>query len=248
MLSYNGLGRMGRLGNQMFQYASLKGIARNRGFDFCIPWSPFLDPWQDHQLLEVFNLQYGLTLDSPSQPRTMDEKSFQFDYELFNYVEDNTDIGGYLQTERYFSHIRDELLEDFSFRQDIMQTSAPGWTVVHVRRGDYVNLQQFHPTCTLDYYREAMEITGGPFLIVSDDIEWCKENIPADGYSYSSNTQDLYTMTKAKNNIIANSSFSWWGAWLNQNPDKIVIAPKTWFGAGYSHDTSDLLPESWIKV
>jgi hypothetical protein len=249
VISFNSLGSLGRLGNQMFQYASLKGIARNRGFEFSIPWSPFLDPWRDHQLSNVFKLQDNLILNSPEQPYTAEEKFFGFDYDLFNYVEDNSDLVGYFQTERYFSHIKDEILEDFSFKEKFDDVVSDYFTVIHVRRTDYLAFSNHHPTCSLDYYKEAMDITGGPFLVVSDDIEWCQKNITADEYSKSSNVKDLYLMSKAKNNIIANSSFSWWGAWLNQNPNKKVIAPNKWFGPAYDHyNLEDLIPKEWIKL
>lgn len=249
MLSYNSLGTFGRLGNQMFQYASLKGIARNRGFDFCIPFSPNLNPWQDHQLNHIFKLDKNLIIDSPSQKNTYAERFFHFDYELFNSVEDETDISGYFQTELYFSHIKDEIFEDFSFNKKYELPSGK-YTSIHVRRGDYLNFPNHHPLCSLDYYASAKEVTGGPFVVMSDDIQWCKENIQADIYiENTSNDHDLYIMCNAQNNIIANSSFSWWGAWLNKSSDKIVVAPKRWFGDAYAeYNLDDFIPSSWMKI
>lgn len=249
MISFNNLGKMGRLGNQMFQYASLKGIARHHGLDFAIPFSPELDDWQDHQLSKYFKLDDSLRVDSVAGQNERWESHFHFDQTLFETCEDGTDLMGYFQTEKYFLDIREEILLDFSFKNDLMETNSCDYTVIHVRRGDYVGQSHFHPTCSLDYYRQAMEITGGPFLVVSDDIEWCKKNIPADAYSCSNNVQDLYAMSQAKNNIIANSSFSWWGAWLNQNPDKIVVSPERWFGDAYSHyNMEDIRPTEWIRL
>jgi hypothetical protein len=123
---------------------------------------------------------------------------------------------------------------------------------IHVRRGDYLHQQYHHPICSAEYYSQAIDLINEniPIVIFSDDINWCKENIKADFYiENNKNYEDLYLMTKAKHNIIANSSFSWWGAWLNKNPDKIVVAPGIWFGEGYLHlDLSDLIPEEWKVI
>jgi hypothetical protein len=249
-VSFNRLGQFGRLGNQMFQYAALKGIARNRGYDFTIPFSPELDDWQDHQLSKYFKLDPNIRLESPSGQNERWESNFHFDEILFQTCDDNTDLMGYFQTEKYFKHIRKEILNDFTIKEKIKKPFK-NYISLHVRRGDYVNQPQFHPVCSTEYYFKALDrMPSLPVVVMSDDIEWCEEFIPGSLYlKGTSNIHDLSIMTQADHNIIANSSFSWWGAWLNKNPDKLVIAPKNWFGPAYDHyNMNNLLPESWIQI
>ena len=125
---------------------------------------------------------------------------------------------------------------------------------IHVRRGDYIG-NGLHEVCHLEYYLEAVEEMKSrteidKFIVFSDDIAWCKENFIGENFLFienNSNIEDLYLQTQCTNNIICNSSFSWWGAWLNANPNKVVIAPECWYG-DLSKDTKDLLPEKWIKL
>ena len=249
-LSFNRLGQFGRLGNQMFQYAALKGIAHHRGLKFSIPFSPELDDWQDHQLSKYFKLDKSLQVEIINNQNERWESHFHFDETLFETCEDGTDLMGYFQTEKYFSHIRNEILNDFEIKQKF-EKPAEEYIALHVRRGDYVNQPQFHPTCSVEYYFNALGLLPDmPVVVMSDDIEWCKQFIPATFYfGDTSNIHDLYVMTQASHNIIANSSFSWWGAWLNKDPDKIVVAPENWFGTSYSHyNMEDVRPKEWIRL
>ena len=105
---------------------------------------------------------------------------------------------------------------------------------------------------TLEYYKQALSKLPdiNKVLIFSDDIEWCKQNFIGDRFIFIQEEDyiSLYLMSLCDYNIIANSSFSWWGAWLNQNPNKVVIAPKLWFGLKSNHNINDLIPSSWIKI
>jgi hypothetical protein len=132
---------------------------------------------------------------------------------------------------------------------------------VHVRRGDYVNLKtatDFHGVLSVNYYRDAMKLVSAKhpdvqFFVFSDDLKWCRENFNIDlpltfvdnHSAYSS--ADLFLMKYCHHNIIANSSYSWWGAWLNQNPNKMVIAPDKWF-AGIGVSSEGIYCENWIKL
>jgi len=119
---------------------------------------------------------------------------------------------------------------------------------LHVRRGDYLQLPTHHPTCTIDYYHKALANFDGKVLVFSDDIDWCRKTFQDPRFEFVKGNLDyidLYLMSMCKNNIIANSSFSWWAAWLNDNKDKKVIAPKKWFGPAISHNTMDLYPKKW---
>ena len=234
----------------MFQYAAVKGIAHNRGYQFSIPFSPELNDWQDHQLSKYFKLDPSLRLQSISGQNERAESGFHFDKELFQACQDDTDLIGYFQTDKYFKNIRKEILKDFSIKKEF-EKPLEDYITLHVRRGDYVNQPEYHPVCSLEYYLNALDMLPKlPLVVMSDDIEWCKKFIPSNIYlENTTNIHDLYIMTQASHNIIANSSFSWWGAWLNENSDRIVIAPKKWLGKNYNnYDTSDLIPEDWIII
>ena len=126
---------------------------------------------------------------------------------------------------------------------------------VHIRRGDYLKFKGVHDTCSVDYYDKALFLMKeklGDFhpVFISDDIEWCKK-VFGETRTYSTFTdelEDLSLMVECDHNIIANSSFSWWGAYLNDNPDKIIIGPEKWFGPNGPQDQQDIIPENWIKI
>jgi hypothetical protein len=175
-------------------------------------------------------------------------------------IPDGIDLYGYFQNEKYFLDSKDEIIECFKFKIDIADKASTyikdfnDSVSVHVRRGDYVNQPDHHPVQSVDYYYKALEIVGSKkVFIFSDDIEWCRENIKIEGFDLNfmdiSNPYiSMYLMSRCENNIIANSSFSWWSSWLNQNPNKKVIGPKLWFGGVMNKDTSEVLPEEWISI
>ena len=263
MISFNNLGNLGRLGNQMFQYASLRGIAANRGFEFGIPpESSFglIDPnvrYSSKNIHNTFNIDNVKC--STSTHKLVQESGYHFDEELFNTCEDNVDLYGYFQSEKYFKHIEDEIRKDFTFSQDLVDqcfefikdVDSNGEVIsLHIRRGDYLQLQSYHPTPPVEYYEEALKkFPNVPVLIFSDDSDWCfnQEVFDDDRFLVSQNSEpdfDMCLMTLCKYHIIANSSFSWWGAWLAKSDN--VIAPKNWFGPSLEqHDTSDLYLEGW---
>ena len=262
MIGFNALGQLGRLGNQMFQFSALKGIARNRGYEFCFPPSQNKEEYRDHQLLIPFKLantnELNVQYIDQSRP-VIPEKSFSFDKRLFNNCPNWVDIRGYFQTEKYFKHIRDELLKDFEFVDEILEpcretiSGIDNPVSLHIRRTDYVTNPN-HTALGLDYYEKALEhFKDETILVFSDVPEWCKEQelfsddrfLIAEG---NSNYVDMCLMTLCKGHIIANSSFSWWGAWLSESGK--IIAPSGWFkGSENKHlDTKDIVPEDWITV
>jgi len=181
-----------------------------------------------------------------------------FEYNKIPY-QPNMFMVGYFQSEKYFKHNRESILDLFSINSEIGHyiDEKYGYLLdsnscsLHVRRGDYLSLPDYHPVCTMDYYRNAIaEFSDDTrFLVFSDDIQWCKENFKGDNFHFIEGEKDyvdLYLMSLCNNNIIANSSFSWWGAWLNNTPNKKVIAPKQWFGKAKQLNTKDLIPETWI--
>lgn len=261
MITFLHLGQHGRLGNQMFQYALLLGISEKNGYSFAIPK-------EHHSLKECFNIKckaYSFN-DADKIVKNLKfyrETYFHFNEIVFNLLDDMIYVGNF-QTEKYFKHCESSVREQFSFKQDIYDASKQfiqsnrkqdkKLVSVHVRRGDYLTRPHEHPVQTLEWYKIAFDKFNKQetrFIVFSDDLKWCKENfsnldLDIVYSNLSSNYEDLCAMTLCDSNIIANSSFSWWGAWLNNNPDKVVIAPKNWFGPAYNyHDTKDLYCNYW---
>ena len=263
MISFNSLGNLGRLANQMFQYASLKGIATRRGFDFVIPpQSKFgeVDPMVRNDPLSLYSaFDIGQKVTQGLYPHTMFyERMHTFDEELFNQCPDNIDLFGYFQTEKYFKHIEDEIREDFKFSQEltdmckeVIDGMGGGDTIsLHIRRGDYV-VNPNHPVQSLEYYDEALKCLpqNFPVIVFSDDPKWCHEQelFSGDRFNISDDNSadfDLCLMSMCKCHVIANSSYSWWGAWLANS--QMTIAPKNWFGAQCAaKDITDMEFGSW---
>ncbi len=260
MLAFNHLGQLGRLGNQMFQYASLRGIAAKRGYDFGIPPSDFRDEWTTHQLFDVFELPFlpkaNIKYLDMGQAPVAQEKHFHFDEVLLNQCPNDVSLLGYFQSEKYFKHIESSIKEDFVFRNHILEPckeiaeSFENPVSLHVRRTDYLTNSANHHNLDMSYYEEALkQFDGRQVVVFSDDPEWCKEQslFSDDRFLISEsgdNKIDLCLMTFCTSHIIANSSFSWWGAWLSESDE--VIAPSKWFGPNNSDkETKDLIPESW---
>jgi hypothetical protein len=263
MIGFNAIGKMGRLGNQMFQFASLKGIANNNGYQYCFPPSLGNNEWSDHQLFKAFklsktsdlNVQY-IDFDRP----TIVEKSFSFDEDLFENCPDWVTIQGYFQTEKYFKHIVEEIKSDFEFHDEIkepcieMISQVDNPISLHIRRDDYVTNPN-HRVLDLDYYEKSLSNfdENRTVLVFSDDPTWCNQQklfsndrfLIAEG---NTNYVDLCLMTLCSSHIIANSSFSWWGAWLSGSCD--IIAPSGWFcGTNNENlDTTDIVPENWKVI
>jgi hypothetical protein len=284
MLAFNELGNNGRLGNQMFQYAALRGIAAKRGYDWCIP--PFNTRRIDnYSLVNCFTLgsmtpNNQFILDRGFAPTVM-ERYFHFDKELLELCPNEVSIHGFFQTEKYFKHIEDQIRSDFTFYESITKNVSEFISklkdpiFLHVRRGDpnltdargfkwsYTQCSDQHPPQPLEYYEESLKLfpEDQEVIIVSDSPEWVLEqklfepdrfyiSTPEEKYPDGSYTPyvDLCLMSLCSGGIIANSSLSWWGAWLQNNRGK-VIAPKMWFGPAYADkDTKDLYCSGWEIV
>jgi len=195
------------------------------------------------------------------------EKGVNFDNKIL-FLKDNSWLTGFFQSEEYFNNIseliRSELtfkdissLEKLSVYQEIRKTNA---VFIHIRRGDYINnprYANFYYSCPLDYYKQAIaliekRVNNPKFFIFSDDADWVRENLMIDNAVFISalklkDYEDLFLMSQCQHAIIANSSFSWWGAWLINSKDKIIVAPEKWF-QNDKIDSSDIIPESWIKL
>jgi len=180
----------------------------------------------------------------------------------------NIHLDGFFQSEKYFENIRPTILREFSLKnpipnQNLLEEIENNNSIsIHIRRGDYIKNKEtnsYHGTCSKEYYESAIkniksQFPDAVFYFFSDDIKWVKENFDIDGNATKigtdedhSNPEELILMSKCKHNIIANSSFSWWAAWLNQNPNKIVIAPKKWVNK-VPNPHPNITPETWTKL
>ncbi|OZB32549.1 MAG: alpha-1,2-fucosyltransferase, partial [Ferrovum sp. 34-44-207] len=290
---------IGGLGNQIFQYAVGRAVAARTNTPLLLDASGFpgyelrryeLDGFNvraelvsaaqlarvgvtasaPHSLLERIKLRFfsQSTQKLPLREPILREASFTYDTRI-EYVQAPIYLDGYWQSERYFSAIRMQLLQELTLKNEWgvgnedmfaqIQAAGLGAVSLHVRRGDYVtnsHTATYHGVCSLDYYRAAVayiaeRVAAPHFFIFSDDHDWVSTNLqtgfPTTFVSVNSADHGIYDMMLMKtcrHHVIANSSFSWWGAWLNPYQDKIVVAPQRWF-SGASHDISDLIPASW---
>ena len=266
MLSFNSLGNLGRLANQMFQYASLKGIAKNRGYGWLLPEKGGFGATDTavrnspHNIFTVFpriNSLQNTERVSNTNMKRHPEITHNFDEHLFNKCPNDVDLFGYYQTEKYFKHIEDEIRNDFTFYDDVTKDCKDVINNIdseiislHIRRGDYL-YNPNHPVQPIEYYAKALEQLPEdiPVIVFSDDSEWCSrhEFFENDRFMISEDNEDHYDlclMSMCDYHIIANSSFSWWGAWLGKS--KKVIAPKDWFGADCVYkDVKDMEFGNW---
>lgn len=194
------------------------------------------------------------------------ERTPAYDPALFDVTTPRTYLKGFFQSEKYFRSIRDLLLQEITFSVPadpyIQRIETMPSISLHVRRGDYVTdaaARNFHGLCTPDYYRRAMEyalakLGTAQVFVFSDDIAWAKANLIGPlPLTFIERTEsaaaDLGLMSRCQHHIIANSSFSWWGAWLNPTPDKLVITPGRWFADDQAQkQTQDLIPDAWIRL
>lgn len=265
MLANDDLGNLGRLGNQMFQYAALRGLAAKHNYEYCLPPRQIIATRDincvnsDITMFECFKI--------PDAPRIVtnypkiQETSFNLDQNLWNNCPDNISLYGYFQTEKYFKHIENEIRDTFTFVNNIEQPTKEWFTdnfgdseviSIHIRRGDYL-VYPHHPTQNLDYFAWGLSYMpeDTPVIIFSDGIEWCKEQkiFQDDRFLFSENSTgvDLCLQSLCTYHIISNSSFSWWGSWLARS--KKTIAPGMWFaGPDASKDLSDLYCPDWCVI
>lgn len=175
---------------------------------------------------------------------------------------------GYWQTEKYFCHIEKEIQATFEFKRELLSPETARFlrriietnsVSIHIRRGDYlseINQGLYGGICTEMYYAKAItyicnKIDQPSFFVFSNEIDWVKNNVDIPNPTYidfnngADSWQDMFLMSQCKHNIIANSSFSWWGAWLNRNTNKIVITPSRFINL---EEDSDIIPDTWIRI
>ena len=258
-ISFNYLGNLGHLGNQMFQYAALIGLSKKYNRQFCIPHQKtFGGAYYTELRSNIYNAFDISPIQGISRFPTVDEGQFHFNEELFNnFPAQDINLHGFFQSDKWFSHAETEVREAFTFKSEYrevaeeMRKQLSGEIIaIHVRRTDYLTNPN-HEALGLDYYESAIvELPQDCKVIVfTDDPEWAKvqELFPDDRF-FVSETDCAYTdmclMSLCDYHIIGNSTFSWWGAWLSDS--KQVIAPKQWFGAPLGgNDLTDLYCEGW---
>ena len=198
------------------------------------------------------------------------EKNLLFDKTLLSLDKDQS-IEGYFQSEKYFIDIRDIIINQFILKSDLSNYSksilkliktSENSCSVHVRRGDFINEinQKIHGSCNLEYYVSAIQKIQKfnkkiNFFVFSDDINWCKKNLKFKNVIIINSNEkripheDVHLMSLCNHNIISNSTFGWWGAWLNQNEIKKVIAPNRWFlNDKLELQSKFIVCDSWIKI
>ena len=252
----------GGLGNYMFQIAAtyVYGKKHNKTIGFNCSESISV---HKHVTEYERNVLKNVHLYFVGKPDRLIQHTEQgFHYQEIPKYDSSVLLYGYFQTEKYFKEYENEIRNLFmSYQIEIDDEMKSIFEInntcsVHVRRGDFLKLPNHHPTQSIEYYNKAIEQMPDDsiFLIFSDDIEWCKNNFPnePDRFKFiegKEDYEDLYLMSHCNNNIICNSTFSWWGAWLNNNVNKIVVAPKNWFGVAYTqYNTIDLYCDNWIKL
>jgi len=265
MITHKSIGYSGRLGNQMFQYAALKALSLQNGLKCVLPnhlsikkdgcYDFTYNKWIEYKLdlFDCFEITAPI-IDFQFE-HVYQELGFSYDSNILN-VMDNMAIEGWFQSYKYFDTYKDIIVKEFTFKENILSkcksfiSQYKNPVAIHIRRGDQVGLPTIW-NVTPEYIAEAWQnFTDDEytFLIFSDDIEWCKQIFPEGVVFVEGNNQfeDMCLMSLCKHNVITNSSFSWWAAYLNKNENKRVITPSNWFIPAKPLD--DLFPKNWITI
>lgn len=258
----------GGLANQIFQWAYGKSLSTKNNTDLyldtsfynnqqgCTPRKFSLNkfPNLDLKLFDVNKISENINIYLINDDSTFIDINYNNDNHYY--------LNGYWCSEIYFEENKKIIAESLSYDDNFInkiKDSVYKYVLdknvvsIHIRRTDYVTSNGYHPVLPISYYEEALKIIKDYDLlyVFSDDIEWCKNNLRFDNIHFVEgldDIEDLWLMSLCKNNIIANSTFSWWGAWLNKNPDKKVISPNNWFGNHVNINQSNIVPKNWIRI
>ncbi len=285
----------GGLGNQMFQYAFGRSLSLDLGRPLVLD-TAYLKKRQDRPFaLGKYNLIERVTISETGNLAVLSKIKAIKRIRKWGYMEDllnwgvlmesfppsyqvpdiqalsvlkNIHIEGCWQSERYFSHFREVILEDFKLKvvspvfsdwSEKIRNFGPRSVSLHIRRGDYLSdpaANKCHGVLPVAYYGHAVQMIkknceSPGFFVFTDDVEWARKNLEFMGKVFyvtgsgCSDPEEIGLMSLCSHHIIANSSFSWWGAWLNSNPGKMVIAPEKWF---QSMSSDDIVPNRWIRI
>jgi hypothetical protein len=270
----------GGMGNQMFQYALGRHLSIRRNDTLFLSTLFFSSAMSKRRYgLDHFNVKGTVSNDVEAIRHsallwTVRQVDFRFHSSIFDTSVPNLMIDGFWQSEKYFSDVSDIIRADFAFKAPLPQQysalvasmEAESSVCLHVRRDDYLDRGDNKGFIGNEYYRRSCEyiasqIDNPHFYIFSDEIDWCRENlhIPYKRtliQPESSAVDHLQLMTRCKYFVIANSTFSWWGAWLGRCPTKLVVAPRRWFRREMSWDPTaalflsshDLIPKEWVRI
>ena len=243
MITFQSLGRMGRIGNQMFQIASTIGIATRHGFDYGFPY------WKNHDHVRRFHSAEDIDIQSWFKNPLPEMAQYDYQHRRIPWgyhelrIEDWTTLLGHMQSEKYFLHCQDIIRHYFEFKHET--PLMPNTVAVHFRGCDYGG--EYHPHCKSGYYQKALEIFKGKRVLVFSDEPDAALKVIGTGEAVRGNHSmvDLELMSRCSHHVIANSTFSWWAAWLSKGE---VIAPKIWFGPVAGQDASDVYCKDWIVI
>lgn len=239
---------MGRLGNFFFEYAAAAAYAMRHGLEVSVPNSTNDNFWNPLYLQHLVHRGYNSMLPSV----ILKEPSFHYVPIGFDEIWRNHNIilDGYYQSWKYFDDFKEKILDSFGYTWVLEKD----FVACHVRRGDYVELRHKHPDVTPQWYEYAMShFPNKKFLFLSDDIGWCKANFGHRSDCFFSEGKgiegDLVAGSCCESAIISSSSYGFWMAMLNRNPDKKVYLPKLWFTEGWDGaNTNDICPPEWNKI
>ena len=241
-VTYLELGKCGRAGNCLFQIAATIGVALKNNDSYIFP-----DNWKDR-------IYFNIPDDKFTNGAIQTSKTYvepHFHYTPISY-QPNLNLSGFYQSWLYFNEHETEIKNLFEYKQSFPENT--GVTSIHIRRGDYATLGNAYyiDLANTQYYEKAMNIIQSDcYFVFSDDIKWCKEKFKGNKFIFIEGNEphiDMALMSSCENNIIANSSYSWWAAYLNRNVNKKIIAPANWFGPRLPHNIKNLLFEKWIKI
>jgi len=255
-----------QFGSQMGQYAALSSLAKKTGHELVI-FREFMDVHRKVKIFEAFdNLNAKITtrpeLNQPFAVYNL--KNQLVDPDVYKIAPTlNWDIRGSFHTYQYWHENKEAILKEFQFKPEIIAkaksflSSITGPTVsMHFRRTDYLQVSSLN--LSAKYYFDACETILNKLnqdimiIVFSDDIEWCKQNVKDENIIYSeghTQYEDMCIMSQCDHNIIANSTFSWWGAYLNQNPNKIVVCPFQYTGRGeFDFMNGNYFPQEWTSI
>lgn len=259
MIGFTNLGNYGRLGNQMFQYAALRGIANQNSFSWVVPeQEKFKNTY--HSTTNIFECFELLEARSNMQDVVFEElihenaSSNRLDEKIFYSCPDNVDLLGYFHSRRYFTSITNVIRKEFTFINKKNPVDLKNYISLHVRRDDYVGwFESICPQQNAEYFINSLELFDKkfPVIISSDDINWCSQQEFFQGkrfiFSEFNAYEDMLIMSNASGNIISNSTYAWWGAFLSKN--KNVVLPKNWYGPLASHHSNkEYIIPGWIEM
>lgn len=266
MITSTRIGRYGNTCNAMFQFAAVVGMAKKTGHGYVIPQhETYYEPSYGCMNTSIWD---GFDITAPTiDLKSFKEVEFPFEYKDI-LVDDFTDMVGFFQSEKYFEDAEQEIKDQFKIKEvhkqvvdaKIKSGEYPDplhSTSLHIRLGDYTIKRNYHPEIPVSYWAQAMASIPrrDNVVIFSDDVKQARSMFGTDSrLTYSSEENPfpaLYHMSLCRNHIICNSTFGWWGAKLGEwnNPvDKVVVAPKIWFGPAHEFSSEDIIPDRWIKL